>query len=103
MLYDLESYTTLLYSSSTLIPKKFVNWYYIRLISYLSMSQKPLSDRIKEAREHLGLSQAGAAELWDINVRTLQTWEQGTRSPQGLALRELERLLEDAMKTQGRD
>jgi putative transcriptional regulator len=37
-------------------------------------------------RARFGLSQNEFAELLDINVRTLQHWEQGRRQPTGPAL-----------------
>ena len=55
-----------------------------------------IAERIKTARQKLGFSQADAAKKWQLSVRTLQKWEQGDRSPRGLALRELERILERA-------
>jgi len=40
---------------------------------------------IKEIRSHLGLSQAKFAFLMQVEVTTLQNWEQGRRSPTGPA------------------
>ncbi|MDH2927218.1 helix-turn-helix domain-containing protein [Lonepinella koalarum] len=39
-----------------------------------------------EARQKTGLSQSVFAEILGISVRTLQSWEQGKRSPSGPAL-----------------
>lgn len=38
-----------------------------------------------EARKKTGLSQADFAQIMGISVRTLQSWEQGKRSPSGPA------------------
>ena len=36
-------------------------------------------------RKRLGLSQAGFAQRFQINLRTLQDWEQGRRTPEDIA------------------
>ena len=40
---------------------------------------------VKQVRESLGMSQAQFADFLDISKRTLEKWEQGTRSPAGAA------------------
>lgn len=61
------------------------------------MSEKSLSERLKAAREKLGLSQAEAAELWKVNLRTLQSWESGRYAPTGFALAQLDELLKEIL------
>jgi transcriptional regulator with XRE-family HTH domain len=39
-------------------------------------------DRLREAREHLGLSQAGAAKAADVSRATIQNAESGRNMPQ---------------------
>lgn len=41
---------------------------------------------IKAIRKNMGLSQSQFAELIGVNIRTLQNWEQGRRTPHGPAL-----------------
>lgn len=52
-----------------------------------------IADRIKAAREKLGLTQEQAAPQWGVNVRTLQGWERGQHEPRGFARTQLEKLL----------
>lgn len=40
---------------------------------------------VRDVRESLGMSQAQFAEFLDISKRTLEKWEQGSRSPVGAA------------------
>lgn len=49
---------------------------------------------IKLARKEAGLSQAGVQTKLGIPVRTLQNWEEGTRTPPAW----LEKLIIDALK-----
>jgi len=55
-----------------------------------------IADKIKLTREKLNLSQSQAAKAWGISVHTLQSWEQRQRAPRGLALRQLESILDQA-------
>jgi putative transcriptional regulator len=48
---------------------------------------------LRALRARLGLSQAGLAGHLGISKRTLQEWEQGRRTPRGLAAAFLEREL----------
>jgi putative transcriptional regulator len=41
---------------------------------------------VKAIRKKMGLSQSQFAALIGVNVRTLQNWEQGRRTPHGPAL-----------------
>ena len=61
-----------------------------------------IAQKLKAGREKLGLSQSQAAEKWGVNVRTLQTWEQRKRTPRGLALKQLEAILERASESAGK-
>ena len=49
------------------------------------MSQE-LANKLKAARQKLGLSQAQAAQEWGLTVKTLQNWEHNISTPRGLAL-----------------
>jgi len=51
------------------------------------------SDRIKAARQRLGLSQSQAARKWGFPKQTISAWEKGLRNPAGLYLKKLERVL----------
>jgi DNA-binding transcriptional regulator YiaG len=57
---------------------------------------KTIAERLKSARQKLNLSQSEAGAAWGINHRTLQTWEQGSRSPRGLYLERVEQILKAA-------
>jgi ribosome-binding protein aMBF1 (putative translation factor) len=57
------------------------------------------AQRIKEARERLGLSQAALGRKWGLPKQTISAWENGTRTPSGLYRRELERMLKRSLKT----
>ncbi|MEM9446783.1 MAG: helix-turn-helix transcriptional regulator [Verrucomicrobiota bacterium] len=63
------------------------------------MSNKPtFSEKLKKAREQLGLSQAQAALAWGVNKRTLQAWERGANTPHEFTIREVERIIEESLK-----
>ena len=49
-----------------------------------------IANKLKIWRKNLGISQNKAAKKLGVPVRTLQNWEQGTRRPQGLALKVVE-------------
>lgn len=51
------------------------------------------SDRIKAARQRLGLSQSQVARKWGFPKQTINAWENGIRNPAGLYLKKLERVL----------
>jgi DNA-binding transcriptional regulator YiaG len=55
-----------------------------------------IGELVKAKRAELGLTQTQAAARWEIPIRALQTWEQGVRTPRGLALRQLELILQNA-------
>lgn len=57
------------------------------------MSQE-LRNKLKEAREKTGLSQSQAAKAWGIPLRTLISWENNQRTPQGFALKSIMELLD---------
>lgn len=48
------------------------------------------SDRVREARWRLGMTQGELAELLDVSVRAVQYWESGKRAPSRLVFRALE-------------
>jgi DNA-binding transcriptional regulator YiaG len=52
-----------------------------------------LPQRIKAAREKLGLTQAGLAKRWGFSRRTLEAWEEGIKSPAPRYREKLERSL----------
>lgn len=58
-----------------------------------SMQKNIISQRIKKARESLGLSQSQAAEKWNIRLQTIQQWEHGRREPRGLYRERIEKIL----------
>jgi DNA-binding transcriptional regulator YiaG len=62
-------------------------------ISTAAMPERNIAERIKAARQSLGLSQSQAAKAWKLNTRTLQDWEQGARMPSGLYRERIERIL----------
>ena len=47
------------------------------------------ASQFKAARERLGLSQSEAAKQWEVPLKTLQSWEQGSRFPRGRTLQRL--------------
>ena len=49
-----------------------------------------LSERIKEIREKMGLSQPVFAAALNVSAETVRAWEQGKREPDGATLRLLE-------------
>lgn len=48
---------------------------------------------IKELRDKMGLSQSKFADYIGIPVRTLQTWEQGSRTPPEYVMGLIERVM----------
>jgi len=57
--------------------------------------------QVKATRARLGLSQAGAALVWRVNINTLQDWEQGRRLPRGATLLRLLPILSAPGKPRG--
>lgn len=53
-------------------------------------------DQIKALRAASGLTQAGLAARLGVKLRTVQTWEYGTRTPSGPALMMLKRVAKAA-------
>ena len=53
-----------------------------------------LSKQIKEARAKLGISQTQASERWGVPLPTLKAYEQGKRTPRGLAMTKLREILD---------
>lgn len=53
-----------------------------------------LASKLKAARERLGLSQSQAAKAWAIPLDTLKNWENDRRTPRGLALVTINKLLD---------
>ena len=49
-----------------------------------------VSERIKEIREEMGLSQPVFAAALNVSTETVRAWEQGKREPDGATLRLLE-------------
>ncbi len=49
-----------------------------------------VSERIKEIREKMGLSQPVFAAALNVSTETVRAWEQGKREPDGATLRLLE-------------
>ena len=50
--------------------------------------------KIKDLRNRTGLSQSKFSQMFHLNVRTLQTWEQGTRPTPPYVLYMIERILD---------
>lgn len=46
--------------------------------------------RLKELRGRLGMHQVGMAAFLNVSPKTLESWEQGVRNPNGAALRLLQ-------------
>jgi DNA-binding transcriptional regulator YiaG len=57
----------------------------------------PAPDEIKAARTRLGLSQAAFAARIGCSIAAVAMWELGTRRPKGLYLRELRRVMDEAL------
>jgi DNA-binding transcriptional regulator YiaG len=57
-----------------------------------------LSRKLKFVRESLKLSQSQAAAEWGVTKRSIEAWEQGYRSPRGLALAQLNQILDKALQ-----
>lgn len=53
-----------------------------------------LKNKLKAAREKLGLTQAQFAERLGVNYQTLIKWEQDRTTPRGLALKAINELLD---------
>ncbi len=53
-----------------------------------------LATRIKQARTTANLTQEAAAKAWRVNLGTLRQWEQGIRTPRGLAKEALTDILD---------
>lgn len=55
---------------------------------------KELADKLKAARQKLGISQAQAALKWGIPKPTLISWENDQRTPTGFSLNQLNEMLD---------
>lgn len=55
-------------------------------------------DQFKEARHTLGLSVSDVADILNTEPRTVRRWEDGTRSPNPVAVRVMQWLLDDRIK-----
>jgi putative transcriptional regulator len=55
----------------------------------------PISQRIKEARIKMNLSQAEAARKWGFTLGAIRDWEQGRKKPRGLYRGKLEVILKE--------
>jgi DNA-binding transcriptional regulator YiaG len=51
------------------------------------------ADRLRAARKKLNLSRPEAGEIWGLNWRTIEAWEQGVIVPRGLYRERLEEIL----------
>lgn len=56
---------------------------------------KELANKLKKAREKMGLSQAQAGLAWGIPRSTLISWENDQRTPKGFALEQLNQMLDE--------
>ena len=63
-------------------------------------NMKLFSERIKEARAKLGLSQSDFARKWRFPKQTINAWEHGLRIPHGLYRQKIERILKRTETTQ---
>ena len=50
----------------------------------------PIPDTLKQLEQRLGLSQDGAAEMLGVTIHAYKKWRNGSRNPEGSALRLLE-------------
>lgn len=57
-----------------------------------------LKDKLQQARITVGLSQSKMAARLGVSVRNLQGWEQGRRTPRGLALEALNAKIDALLK-----
>lgn len=59
--------------------------------AYKVLKPKPLSAKeIKAIRAKTGMSQAWFAALLNVSDKTVKSWEQGLKTPSGIAMRMLE-------------
>jgi transcriptional regulator with XRE-family HTH domain len=58
-----------------------------------------VSSQLREWRERLGLTQAGAAAVLGVSQRAVENWEQGVNQPRGLALRALLQVISEPSRT----
>ena len=56
------------------------------------------SEEILQLRKKMGLSIRAFADKIGVNKATIVNWEQGRRTPKGLALKELERMAKRVSK-----
>jgi transcriptional regulator with XRE-family HTH domain len=57
------------------------------------MAMKKFADKVKEARETLGLSQAALAEKVEVSQRSITAYETGSAKPRGVTARRLAQAL----------
>jgi DNA-binding transcriptional regulator YiaG len=53
-------------------------------------TQNPIPDTLKALEHRLGLSQEGAADYLGVTIHAYRKWRNGTRNPEGSAIRLLE-------------
>ena len=55
------------------------------------------AEHIRSLRQHLGLTQVTFSQVLNVSVKTVQSWEQGERTPAQSALRLLQLLEEPSL------
>jgi DNA-binding transcriptional regulator YiaG len=63
-----------------------------------SAPKEPLHERIKALRLKMGLSREQFGKLFSVSPRTIESWEQNRRAPQGLVLAAVEKEIARRMK-----
>ncbi len=52
-----------------------------------------IKDRLRAWRDKAGMSQEQAARVFFVSVATYQSWERGLRAPDGINVRNVEKVL----------
>ncbi|MBN1589982.1 MAG: hypothetical protein JW888_10740 [Pirellulales bacterium] len=69
---------------------------YTRRTIRLNLEPRPFDpERVKQARKELNASQAIFAQFLGVSAAAVRDWEQGAKSPRGIACRVIDEILRD--------
>lgn len=78
-----------------------LNWAVLDIcynICYITVSMRPVAERIKRYRVSMGLSQEQLARQIGVSWATVQRWESGKTLPSPLAMVRLDEILGDVLE-----
>lgn len=68
-------------------------------IQWKNIMSEELQSKLKAARLKLNISQSEAAKLWEVPLKTLQSWEANRFTPKGFTLAALTKKLDKIIQS----